>query len=459
MNGVRKKGLRETLAALGRPKIALMLVLGFSSGLPFMLINNTLGYWLAQDHIRLATIGFLSWIGLTYGVKFVYGAVVDRLRAPLTGRLGRRRGWMLLTQVGVGVGLVAMALADPRAHLPWLVAAGLFTGLCAASQDTVIDAWRIESAADGEELGLLTSAYSLGFRIALLATEAWIFGLAHFLGWPASYAVFGGLMGVGVVATLLIVEPARADAVMNAKASESNRHPFAGAVDAVVGPIVEFFRGHGVLAAALMLALIATYHLSDYMRGPMTNPYYQALSIPMLTIMGVRTTVGLVASFAGVALGGVSALRLGVRTTLLLGAIVQPLAVAAFALMGLHGGDFALVSAGGLKITAFEVIMAFDGLSMAYAGVALTVYMSTLTRLGYTATQYALLTSALVWFGKTLKGFSGSIVEHLQHGRGALDAYAQFYLLCALIGVVPLLFSLAPAKPRAPANETLAASA
>jgi MFS transporter, PAT family, beta-lactamase induction signal transducer AmpG len=459
MAATRKRSLKDTLAALGRPKVALMLALGFSSGLPFMLIGNTLGYWLAQDHIRLATIGFLSWIGLTYGVKFVYGAVVDRLRAPITGRLGRRRGWMLLTQIGVGCGLVGMALSDPVAHLPWMIGAGLFTGLCAASQDTVIDAWRIESAADGEELGLLTSAYSLGFRIALLATEAWIFGLAHFLGWPVSYAIFGGLMGVGVIATLLIAEPQGAEAVMDAKAGEARRHPLAGALDAVVGPIVEFFRGHGVLAAALMLALIATYHLSDYMRGPMTSPYYQALSIPMLTIMGVRTTVGLVSAFLGVALGGVSALRLGVRATLIIGAIVQPLAVAAFAAMGWHGGDFTLATIGPLQITAFEAIMAFDGVAMSYAGVALTVYMSTLTRLGYTATQYALLTSALVWVGKTLKGFSGSIVEHLQHGHGALDAYAQFYLLCALVGLPPLLLSIAPAKPRAETGKAAAATA
>src|SRR5579864_1140420 len=308
----RKRGMIETLRAMSRPKVALMLALGFSSGLPFMLIGNTLGYWLAEDHVRLATIGFLSWIGLTYGVKFLYGAVVDRLRAPLVGGLGRRRGWMVLTQVGVGGGLIAMSLADPRAHIGLLAAAGLFTGVCAASQDTVIDAWRIESAADGEELGLLTSAYSLGFRIALLATEAWIYVLSGYVGWPASYAIFGGLMGIGLVASLLSKEPLRADQVMEVKAGESRRHPVAGAVDAVVGPFVEFFRAHGLGMAILMLAMISAYHLSDYMRGPMTSPYYQALAIPKLTIAGVRSSLGIAASFAGIALGGLSCARLGV---------------------------------------------------------------------------------------------------------------------------------------------------
>ncbi|HEY7851809.1 MAG TPA: MFS transporter [Caulobacteraceae bacterium] len=442
-----KRSLGETLAALSRPKVALMLALGFSSGLPFMLINNTLGYWLAEDHVRLALIGFLSWIGLTYAVKFVYGAVVDRLRAPITGALGRRRGWMALTQVGVGAGLIAMALADPRAHLGLLALAGIFTGVCAASQDTVIDAWRIESAVDGEELGLLTSAYSLGFRLALLATESWILILATRVGWPISYAIYGGLMGIGLAATFLIKEPLRADQVMEIKAGDTRRHPVAGAVDAVVGPFVEFFRAHGWASAALMLALITAYHLSDYMRGPMVNPYYQALAIPKLTVAGVRTTLGIAASFAGIALGGVSCLRLGVRPTLVIGAIVQPLAVAAFALLGWHGGDWTLAAAGPVHLTAFEAIMTLDGVTMAYAGVALVVYMSTLTSLGYTATQYALLTSALVWSGKFLKGFSGVIVEQLHQGRALLDAYALFYLLCAAIGIPAILLSLLLARP------------
>jgi PAT family beta-lactamase induction signal transducer AmpG len=427
-----------------------MLALGFSSGLPFMLIGNTLTFWLAEEGVKLAAIGFISWIGLAYLWKFLWGAVVDRLPPPLVHRLGRRRGWMLLAQIGVGAGLVGMALSNPRAHLQALAACGLFTAVAAATQDTVIDAWRIESAADPDELGLLTSAYSLGFRAALIATEALILVLADKVGWPLAYAAYGGLMVVGVAATLLVAEPIRADAAMEAKSADAAVHPLRAGFDAVAGPFLAFFRVHGLALGALMLGMITLYHLCDYVRGPMINPFYAALGISKPTIAGVRATLGLGGSLAGIALGGVSCLRLGNARTLILGAVLQPIAVAAFALLAWHGGDWPLLTAGPLKFTAFEAIMTFDSLTMAYAGVALVAYMSTLTSLGYTATQYALLTSALVFTGKILKGFSGVIVDALHQGRTLLVAYGLFYLLCAAIGLpaVALCLVLAGRRPR-----------
>ena len=354
----------DVIRALGRPKVGLMLALGFSSGLPFMLIGNTLGFWLAEDGVKLALIGFLSWITLTYSVKFLWGAVVDRFKAPLVGFLGRRRGWMVVTQVGVGAGLIGMALNDPHAHLGWLTGFGLFTGVAAAAQDTVIDAWRIEAAADADELGLLTSAYSLGYRAALIATEALILLLATAIGWPLSYAIYGGLMVVGLGAALLVAEPERADAVMAAKAGAAKSHPVRGFYDAVVGPFIAFLKTHGPELAGLMLTMIAFYHLCDYMRGPMSNPYYKALGIPKPTIAGVRATIGLGGSIAGIALGGLASLRLGNVRTLVLGAILQPIGIAAFALLGWHGGDYPLVSIAGFNLTAFEAIMAFDSFAI-----------------------------------------------------------------------------------------------
>jgi PAT family beta-lactamase induction signal transducer AmpG len=443
-----RRAAKDVVRALTRPKVAVMLALGFSSGLPFMLIGNTLSFWLAEDGIALKVIGFLSWITLTYSVKFLWGAVVDRVGAPFIGRLGRRRGWMILTQLVVGGGLIGMACSDPRAHLSALIGFGLLTGVGAAAQDTVVDAWRIEVAADPDELGLLTASYSLGFRLALIATEALILLLANVVGWPLSYGLYGGLMAVGVIAALLAGEPVRADEVMEAKSLVARVHPVRAARDAVVGPFIEFFRTHGVAMAVLMLGTITLYHLCDYLRGPMSNPYYKALGIPKPTIAGVRATIGLAGSFAGVALGGAASLRLGNPRTLILGAILQPLAVAAFALLAWRGGDFSLLDVGPLNITGFEAIMGFDSLVMAFAGVALVAYMSTLTSLGYTATQYALLTSALTWTGKTLKGFSGVSVDNLHVGRTLLQAYELFYLLSAAVGLPAILLCVILSGPR-----------
>jgi PAT family beta-lactamase induction signal transducer AmpG len=447
-----RRRLWDVLRELRRPKVGLMLMLGFSSGLPFMLIGNTLGFWLAEDHIKLAAIGFVSWIGLAYSWKFLWGAVVDHVKAPLIGTLGRRRGWMIIAQVGVAAGLIGMAGSDPKTHLAWLTAWGLLAGISAAAQDTVIDAWRIESASDADEQGLLTAAYSLGFRGALICTEAVILVVAEAIGWPLSYGLYAALMLVGIIAALLVKEPARADAVMDAHEARTRLNPLRGFADAVIGPLAAFFRVHGLGMAALMLAMISFYHLCDYMRGPMTNPYYVALGIPKPTIAAVRASIGLIASVTGIALGGLSCLRLGNVRTLVLGTLVQPIAVGTFALLGWHGGDFLLASLGPVHVSAFAAIMAFDGIAMGYAGVALVAYMSTLTSLGYTATQYALLTSFMAFTGKTLKGFSGALVEHLQAGRSLLDAYALFYLVSAAIGLPAILLCvvLAVRRPSPP---------
>ena len=245
---------------------------------------------------------------------------------------------------------------------------------------------------------------------------------------------------------LLAREPVAADAVMEAKSEEAGRAPLLAVYDAVIGPIIAFFRAHGWASAALMLGMITLYHLCDYMRGPMGNPYYSALSIDKDTIGWTRLVVGTPGSFLGIALGGFASLRIGNRRTLIVGAIIQPIAIGAFALLGFHGGDFSLLRAGPFDITAFQTIMAFDSVAIGFSGVALVAYMSTLTSLGYTATQYALLTSALAWTGKFLKGFSGSIVDFLQHGRTLLEAFALFYLVAAAIGAPAILLCIVLAR-------------
>ena len=449
----RKRRMWDVIKALGRPRVAVMLALGVSSGLPFMLIGNTLGAWLKLAGVGNAMIGFASWVGMAYTFKFIWGAVVDRIPVPLIGRLGRRRSWMLVTQVVVGAGLIGMGLCDPKMQLGWLIAAAGVAAIGAATQDTAIDAWRIEIAADADELGLLTAAYSVGYRVALFFTEAVILSSAKRIGWPLSYEIYGAAMAIGVAAVLLAKEPLAADRVMRAKSQEAGQAPLMAIYDAVIGPLVAFFRSHGIATAALMLLMITCYHLSDYMRGPMSLPYYTSLKIDYDTIALTRAVFGTPGTFLGIALGGLSSLRLGNRPTLIVGAILQPLAIGSFALLGFHGGDYPLFAIGGLKVSTFQAIMTADAVAIGYAGVGLVAYMSSLTSLGYTATQYALLTSAMALSGKFLKGFSGAIVDALQQGRTQDEAYALFYLIAAGLGapaiVLCFVLAMCPIRPRA----------
>src|SRR5690606_1359620 len=213
-------GWREVAANLRQRKVLAMLLLGFSSGIPIYLVGNTLGFWMRENGIELSTIGFLSWVGLAYSLKFLWAPLVDKLDAPLFGRwLGRRRGWMLAAQIVVAAALAGMAWVQPREGTLLLAgiavdqlfvfgALALVVAFASATQDIVIDAWRIESADSDEEQGLLTSTATMGYRGALLVTDALILILAVYAGWSLSYLLMAALLGVGVVATLLAREPA-----------------------------------------------------------------------------------------------------------------------------------------------------------------------------------------------------------------------------------------------------------
>ena len=233
-------------------------VLGFSSGLPFLLTGNTLGYWLRDKGTSLTAIGFLSWVGLAYSLKPLWAPLVDRVDAPIVGRLGRRRGWMFVAQIFVCLGLVAMSVIGPAGGLALLGACALTVAFASSTQDIVVDAWRIEVAGNADELGLLSSAYQLGYRAALLITDALILVAAGHFGWPISYATMAALMAVGLFATWTATEPGRADAAIASHQATLPLWTPRGFVDAVVGPFSAFFRAYGRMAL-LMLLMISLY--------------------------------------------------------------------------------------------------------------------------------------------------------------------------------------------------------
>src|SRR5215475_4319948 len=204
-NTVKRRTKREVIRSLRQPKVAVMLMLGFSSGLPFFLSGNTLGYWLRDVGTTLEAIGFLSWVGLAYSLKFLWAPLIDRLDAPIFGRLGRRRGWMLLAQLLVAAGLFGLSVEGPSHGLAAVGAFALLVAFSSSTQDIVVDAWRIEAAADSDELGLLSAAYQLGYRAAILLTDAVILIIANHFGWPFSYMSMAVLMVIGIAASLVAV--------------------------------------------------------------------------------------------------------------------------------------------------------------------------------------------------------------------------------------------------------------
>jgi MFS transporter, PAT family, beta-lactamase induction signal transducer AmpG len=419
---------KHRIADYLRPKTLAMLLLGFSSGLPFYLVGNTFGYWLRDEHTSLTAIGFLSWVGIAYSLKFLWAPLLDRVDLPLFKRLGHRRGWMMFSQIVVGLALIAMGGTGTKAGLGRLGAFALVVAFAAATQDIVVDAWRIESADDGEEQGLLASAYQFSYRVALLATDSLILIVAATVGWRMSYGIYGAGMAVGMIATWFAKEPGRADAVHDEKKHEAQLWTLRSFFDAVVGPFIAFFRAHGWLAL-VMLAAISFYRIPDFMMGPMANPYYHDLGLTKQTVGAIRGSIGLIATFAGIAAGGYCSLKVGYMRALIIGGILQAAATAAFATLAFAG----------LSIRLFALVMAGDNFSLSFAGVALVAYMSSLTNLGYTATQYALLSSTYAWLGKILKGFSGAAVENLSASHGLIHAYGIFFVACGLTGVPAIL--------------------
>jgi PAT family beta-lactamase induction signal transducer AmpG len=411
-----------------RPKTLAMLVLGFSSGLPFYLVGNTFGYWLREEHTSLTAIGFISWVGIAYSLKFLWAPLMDRLDLPLFSRLGHRRGWILFSQISVGLALMAMGGVGTHAGLGSLGAFALIAAFASSTQDVVIDAWRIETAENGDEQGLLASAYQFSYRFAMLMTDSVILIMAARIGWRLSYGVFGALMAAGILATFFAKEPERAAAVIDEKEREAPLWTPRGFIDAVVGPFIAFFRAHGWLAL-VMLAAISLYQVPNFIMGPMYNPYYHDLGLTKDLVGAVRGSIGLLGTFAGIAVGGFCSLKLGYMRSLVIGGILQALGVASYAALAYWSAS----------LPVFSLIMGGENFGIGFAGVALVAYMSSLTNLGYTATQYALLSSTYAWLGKILKGFSGAAVESLSVTHGLIHAYGIFFIVCGFTGVPAVL--------------------
>ena len=424
---------RSALSVYSRPRVIAMSFLGFSAGLPFLLVFSTLSAWLRDSGLALSTIGFFSWIGITYSIKVFWAPVVDRTPIfILTRRMGKRRSWMLSAQFLIALGLAGMALSDPHSQLQQIAIFALLVAFGSATQDITIDAYRIE-AVDRLLQGAMAASYVFGYRVALLVAGAGAFYIAAAQTWQYAYFTMACLMGIGVITTLVIAEPAHpvseATGQLESELEQKmglgeSDHPisrtaawFAGAV---VSPFVEFFRRNGLLAL-LILLLIGTFRLSDITMGVMANPFYLDLGFSKIEIANVTKVFGFFMTILGAGLGGIFVLRYGIYKPLLLGAILVPVTNLFFVWLAVSEPD----------LVSLAVVISVDNLSGGFATSAFIAYLSSLTNTTYTATQYALFSSLMTLPAKIIGGFSGIMVE--------AAGYAYFFLYAGLLGAPALL--------------------
>jgi PAT family beta-lactamase induction signal transducer AmpG len=431
---------RSALSVYCQPRVAGMAFLGFSAGLPFLLVFSTLSAWLRDEGVARSVIGFFSWVGVTYSIKVFWAPIIDRLQIPFFTRVfGKRRSWMLFAQLGIAIGLLGMAGSDVHEHLQKIAFFAVFIDFCSATQDVVIDAYRIEAVVP-EYQGAMAATYVFGYRLALLMAGAGAFYIADYSGWEVAYQVMALLMLIGVVTTLVIKEPEhvidaavmRLEAGLETALGVEKRQGFwqrfiSWVSDAVIGPFVEFFSRNGKLGM-LILLLIAVYRLSDITMGVMANPFYLDLGFSKIEIAEVSKVFGFFMTLAGAALGGVLVIRYGLMPPLLLGAVMVALTNLLFAGLAVVKPD----------LTLLAVVISADNLSGGIATSVFIAYLSSLTNSSYTATQYALFSSLMTLPAKLLGGFSGVVVDNF--GYDIFFIYASVIGLPAILLVIMLMY-------------------
>jgi PAT family beta-lactamase induction signal transducer AmpG len=429
------KGWWAAIGVYRQPRVLSMLCLGFSAGLPFYLVFQTLSAWLRQSGIDLSTIGMLSWVGIVYSIKILWAPVVDRVPLPMLNRLlGRRRSWMLLAQAGIAVGLWNLSWSDPAAGVLRVAGWAVFVAFWAATQDIAVDAWRIESAAVQMQ-GAMAAAYQIGYRVALIAASAGAFTLADRFGWHASYKTMAALVGVGVVTTLLCREPdafatrasrereGRVIAWLAARAHWPSALRDSGAwfVAAVICPLTDYFGRYGWRLGLLTLVFMGTYRLTEFTMGSMATPFYIDHGYTLTQIATVVKVYGLLMSLVGVFIGGILIAKIGLLRSLVLGSVMIMLSNAGFA---------ALATTDSSTLIGLGLVNGLDNLALGIHGTALITFLSTLTSPKYTATQYALFSSLYALPGKILEGTSGFVVQAI--------GYPAFFLYTASLSLPAL---------------------
>jgi MFS transporter, PAT family, beta-lactamase induction signal transducer AmpG len=411
MGGGRRSGWLASLAVYREPRLIAILLMGFSSGLPLALTFGTLSFWLSEVGVSRTSIGLFALVGISYSMKFLWSPVIDRLPIPLlTARLGRRRGWALAIQPPLALAILALGFTDPRTDPGATAFAAVVVAFLSASQDIVIDAYRIELLRP-EEQGAGAAATQWGYRFGVLAASAGALYAASFGGWRFAYALMAGLMVIGMAAVwctrepggIRPLEPLPGDSLLARSAAWLDR--------AVLAPFADMLTRRGAIA---ILAFVILYKFGDALAGTMSNPLYVSLGFSKIEVANIGKAYGFLTGLAGLALGGVVVLRIGVFRALLVCGVLQMLANLMYVLQAWAGHD----------LLTLALTIGVENLTGSMGSTAFVAYLSGLCNISFTATQYALLTS-LAAIGRTTLSASG----------GALaDAFgwSPFFLLATL---------------------------
>ena len=404
---------------LGDKRVLLMLAFGYSAGLPFLLVFGTLSVWLRESGVPVTTIGLFSWLALAYSLKFAWSPLVDAFDVPILARLvGRRRAWMMACQVLVAIGLVGVGLTDPASGIAATAAFTFVVAFGSATQDVVVDGWRIDAAPTSQQ-GIMAAAYQLGYRLALICAGAGALYIAQFGSWRIAYFSMAALMGVGLVASLLAPIVDRAPGATGPVAN-APRFSF---TEAIKAPLADLYRRKGAVLVPI-LVLVALYRLPDFVAGVMANPLYIDVGFTKTDIANVSKLYGIWVGMVGAFVGGFAVPVLGLRVTLLIGAIAGAASNLMFTWLALTGPSLELL----------VLVISIDNFSGSFAGTALIAYMSGLTGAGFAATQYALLSSLYALPGKLVGGISGFIVAYF--------GYPTFFSLTAAVGIPVVMLCL-----------------
>jgi MFS transporter, PAT family, beta-lactamase induction signal transducer AmpG len=412
--GRAQKGWRQGIAAYTQPRVLQVLALGFASGLPLLLTYSTLSAWLATAGVRRAAIGTFALVGIPYAFKFLWAPLMDRVPPPLP--LGRRRGWGITVQILLIGAILALGLCHPKHNLPLMAGLAVVVAFLSASQDIVIDAWRVESLS-GDQQAPGAAMLQSGYRIGMLVAGAGGLFIAAYAGWFATYATMAALVSIGMLVFLLSPEP-----TVSAEASHAaglGLHTIRDAfATAVIGPFRDFMQRP--LWPAILIAIFV-YKLGEAMAGVMSTPLYISLGFSLPEIAAASKVFGFFSVVAGALIGGVVTTRFGIRRSLIVCGILQCV------------GNlfFVLQAVGGHRIGYLALCVTAENLTGAMAGTALITYLSSLCSPAYTATQFALL-SSLASLSRTVVASSGGLLSEK-------IGWVRFFLLTSIVSLPAIL--------------------